>query len=86
MLKEAVLTFPSPLIRTNNTISLDQSITDYINLTGKPDLNLYLLKSGWTMTGLTTGKIDCGGGIAINGSTAFLMMVVLILPIKQILI
>jgi hypothetical protein len=38
------------------------------------------------MTGLTTGKIDCGGGIAINGSTAFLMMVVLILPIKQILI
>ena len=33
----------------------------------------YLLKTGGTLTGLltTTGNIDCGGGIAINGSTAF---------------
>ena len=49
--KEAILTFSSPLIRTTNTISLNQSLISYTNLADKPDLNLYLLKSGGTMTG-----------------------------------
>jgi hypothetical protein len=55
--KEAILTFSSPIIRTVNTISLNQSLIDFNNLTNKPDMNLYLLKSGGTMTGnLTISK------------------------------
>ena len=49
--KEAILTFSSPIIRTVNTISLNQSLIDFNNLTNKPDMNLYLLKSGGAMTG-----------------------------------
>jgi hypothetical protein len=49
--KEAILTFSSPIIRTTNTISLNQSLIDFNNLTNKPDMNLYLLKSGGAMTG-----------------------------------
>ncbi len=60
--KEAILTFSSPIIRTVNTISLNQSLIDFNNLLNKPDMNLYLLKSGGAMTGnlTTTGNIGIG--------------------------
>ena len=49
-LKENALTFTSPLIRTTNTISLNQSLIDYNNLINKPTLN-FLPLSGGTLTG-----------------------------------
>ena len=49
--KENILTFSSPIIRTINIISLNQSLISYNNLADRPNLNLYVLKAGDTMTG-----------------------------------
>jgi hypothetical protein len=69
------LTFSSPLIRTTNTISLNQSLIDFNNLLNKPDMILYLLKSGGTMTGnLGIGTTPChklhidSGSLYISGN------------------
>jgi len=84
--KEAILTFSSPLIRTTNTISLNQSLISYNNLADRPDLNLYFLKSGGAITGnlTTTGNVGIGitnpfamlnlGTPAVDGSTGTLVI------------
>jgi hypothetical protein len=68
--KENILTFSSPIIRNINTISLNQSLISYNNITDRPDLNLYLLKSGGTMTGQITGITTLNGTTGIFGTIA----------------
>jgi len=67
--KEATLTFNSPLTRTTNTIGLNQSLIDFNNLLNKPDMNLYFLKSGGTITGNTNingiANIHNGSPVAV---------------------
>jgi hypothetical protein len=68
--KDAILTFSSPLIRTTNTISLNQSLISYNNLADRPDLNLYVLNSGGTMSGQLVLSTSTGNNPIYISSTA----------------
>jgi hypothetical protein len=73
--KEAILTFSSPLTRTTNTIGLNQSLISYNNLADRPDLNLYLLKSGGDMTGNLTNTANIRGLNLTAGGTTFQLLI-----------
>ncbi len=67
--KEAILSFSSPLVRTTNTTSLNESLINFNNLLNRPDMNLYLLKSGGAMIGNLTTIANIGIGITNPGIT-----------------
>jgi hypothetical protein len=71
--KQNNLTFSNPFLNTSNTISLKYDNTK-LNVDGSGNLTVIGGTSQWTTTGTSifyNGNVDCGGGIAINGSNAF---------------
>jgi hypothetical protein len=73
--KEAILTFSSPIIRTVNAISLNQSLIDFNNLLNKPDMNLYLLKSGGEMTGSLFNSSTVRGVFLVAGDPTWQLLI-----------
>ena len=68
-LKENALTFSSPLIRTTNTISLNQSLIDYNNLINKPTLNFLPFTAGVLTGQLTLSTVSGNNPIYITSTS-----------------